>query len=38
MLLEGTLGKLLAFSGKDVGPVYACFDAVETLTSPALAV
>jgi len=28
MLLEGTLGKLLAFSGKDVGPVYAYFDVV----------
>lgn len=37
MLLEGTLGKLLVFSRKDVGPVYACLDVVETLTSPALA-
>lgn len=37
MLLEGTLGKLLVFSRKYVGPVYACFDVVENLTSPALA-
>jgi len=37
MLLEGTLGKPLVFSRKDVGHVYVCFDVVETLTFPALA-
>jgi len=37
LLLEGMLGKLLAFSRKDVGIVYAFFDVVETLTLLALA-